>query len=146
MATVRLIHDYACDPDKLFAMAVDFDVLMEVMEGLMTYEGMPSEGPFEGQKVHVKTRLFGTLPPQDYFMEVVEYDPARRIIRSREHGAGAKRWDHTLTVEEIPGGARLDDLVEVEAGWKTPIYTAFCRYVYRKRDAPRRRALGLTAA
>ena len=112
----------------------------------MAYEDMPSEGPNKGQKVHMKTRLFGKLPPQDYFMEVIEYDPPRCIIRSREHGAGARRWDHTLTVEEIPGGARLNDVVEVEAGWKTPIYAAFYRYVYRKRDAPRRHALGLAAA
>jgi len=141
MRTVTLTHDYPAPPETVWALAIDLDMLQEIMAGVVTFEGLPSGRVHEGQAMTVMVSLFGKLPAQPYHMEVLECDGAAMGWRSSERGAGVKSWRHTLTVGPLATGSRLRDVIEIDAGWLTWAFAAWARFLYRKRHAPRLRLL-----
>lgn len=145
MQTVSLTHNYDVPPETLWALVTDYGALAEVMKGLASFEGLPSGRTHTGQRFEVQVRLFGRLPPQPYVMEVLDCDDAARVLRSAEHGMGVRTWRHTLCVTESPGGSRLSDQIEIDAGWRTPVFAAWARFMYGARHRPRLRLLAQDA-
>lgn len=141
MKTVVVENDYPASAERLWALATDYAALGEVMEGIVHFEGLPPGRTQTGQKVDVMVSLFGRLPAQPYSMKVLECDDARRVLRSSEKGAGVKSWRHTLTVTETATGSRLRDVIEIDAGWLTPVFARWAKYLYGARHKPRLRLL-----
>lgn len=141
MKTVHLTHDYPVSPERLWTLATDYGALARVMEGVVAFEGLPEGRVQEGQKIDVMVSLFGKLPKQPYHMEVVECDDSRMVLRSSEKGAGVKEWRHTMSVTPAPGGSRLTDTIEIEAGLLTGAFALWARYLYGARHKPRLRLL-----
>lgn len=141
MKTVHLTHDYPVSPERLWTLATDYGALARVMEGVVAFEGLPEGRVQEGQKIDVMVSLFGKLPKQPYHMEVVECDDSRMVLRSSEKGAGVKEWRHTMRVTPAPGGSRLTDTIEIEAGLLTGAFALWARYLYGARHKPRLRLL-----
>ena len=141
MKTVKLEHDYAAPAEDVWALAIDLDALREIMDGVVAFEGLPSGRVYQGQKINVQVSLFGKLPPQPYFMEVLECDNEAMILRSFEKGAGVKSWRHTLTVEPLQSGSRLREVIEIDAGWMSWAFALWARFLYRKRHEPRAQML-----
>lgn len=141
-AVIKLSHDYASPPEKVWALATDFDALAEVCKPLVHFSGLPNGRCKEGMKASVQVRLFGVMPPQPYTMEVLEQDDTAMRLRSSELGAGVTSWKHTLQVAPNGSGARLTDHVEIDAGWLTPVFAWWGRKLYKHRHKPRLRLLG----
>ena len=141
MKTVRTEFFYDVPPERLWRLATSYDALARVVEGLVTFEGLPEGRTRTGQKIHVRVSLFGLLPKQPYYMEVLECDDAGMILRSLEKGAGVRRWAHTMTVTPAPGGSRLADSIEIDAGMLTPVFALWAKYLYNARHKPRLRLL-----
>ena len=141
MKTVYLTHDYPVAPERLWALATDYDALARVMEGVVTFEGLPEGRVREGQKIGVMVSLFGRLPKQPYRMEVLECDDDRMVLRSSEKGAGVRAWRHTMRVTPTAQGSRLTDRIEIEAGLLTGLFALWARYLYGARHKPRLRLL-----
>ncbi|WP_299891677.1 SRPBCC family protein [uncultured Ruegeria sp.] len=139
MRIVTVQNDYPVSASRLWAMATDYAALSEVMEGLVSFEGLPAGRTQTGQRLEVMVSLFGKLPAQPYRMEVLECDNQRMILRSSERGAGVKTWLHSLSVTEIESGSRLHDRIEIDAGMLTPVFALWARYLYRARHKPRLR-------
>ncbi len=139
--TIQLTHEYDASPDAVWQVATDFDAFVAATKRLVTFEGLPDGEMYEGQKIDVRFRLLGIMPPQPYHMEVVTYDPAARMFQSREGGGPVKLWAHHLKVEPTETGARLIDTVEIDAGWLTRVYVWFGRFMYRQRHPVRVRLL-----
>ncbi|MEP4197793.1 MAG: SRPBCC family protein [Aliishimia sp.] len=142
MAIIELTHDYAATPEDVWALAIDFETLAEVCKPLIQFEGLPQGRCETGMKADVMVSIYGKLPAQPYAMEVLECDDAAMVLRSREKGAGVKRWNHTLRVEAHGTGARLLDHIEIDAGFLTPIFVWWGRKLYQHRHKPRQRLLG----
>ncbi|WP_298938503.1 SRPBCC family protein [uncultured Ruegeria sp.] len=141
MRIVTVQNDYPVSASRLWALATDYASLSEVMEGLVSFEGLPAGRTQTGQRLEVMVSLFGKLPSQPYRMEVLECDNQRMILRSSERGAGVKTWLHSLSVTEIESGSRLHDRIEIDAGMLTPVFALWARYLYRARHKPRLRLL-----
>ncbi len=143
MRTVVLSHDYPVPPEAVWNIATDLDALQDAMKGIIAFEGVPSGKVFTGQKMNVMVSLFGKLPKQPYFMEVLECDDANMVLRSSEKGVGVKSWKHTLTVTPTETGSRLTDSIEIDAGMMTPVFAWWAKFMYAKRHQPRLQMLGL---
>lgn len=141
MRTVTLEHDYPATAEEVWALATDLDSLKDVMNGIVTFEGLPSGRIHAGQTITVQVSLFGKLPPQPYFMEILECDDKAMTFRTSERGAGVKSWCHTLSVKPLSSGSRLRDEIEIDAGWMTWSFALWARFLYRKRHKPRLRIL-----
>lgn len=141
MRTVLVENDYSVPAEVLWALATDYGALAEIMKSIATFTGLPSGRAQTGQKLDVMVSLFGKMPSQPYTMEVLECDDARMILRSSERGAGVKAWRHTLTVTKTETGSRLRDHIEVDAGFLTPVFALWARYLYRARHKPRQALL-----
>jgi ligand-binding SRPBCC domain-containing protein len=141
MKTVRIENSYPYPADRVWALATDFASFTEVMDGIVTFEGLPTGRTETGQKISVQVSVLGKLPKQSYHMEVVECDDQTMLLRSSERGAGIKSWRHTLRVIPTLDGCKLTDEIEIDAGWKTPVFALWARYVYNARHKPRLRIL-----
>lgn len=146
MKTIELIHHYDAPARAVWEVAIDYDCLSEVMDGLVTFEGLPTGRVEAGQSITVMVSLFGRLPAQPYQMEVMEFDNDNMVLTSSERGAGVKSWQHTLRVSATQTGSQLCDKIEIDAGWATWIFARWARYIYRKRHAPRVRILARRGA
>lgn len=141
MKTVLVKNDYPVSADRLWAIATDYGALAEIMKGIAVFEGLPQGRARTGQKLNVMVSLFGKLPSQPYYMEVVECNDDAMVLRSLEQGAGVKTWHHTLTVEATPSGSRLTDRIEIDAGFFTYLFALWARYLYSARHRPRLKML-----
>lgn len=136
-AKVHLRHDYPHPAQAVWNVATDMQAYAKVMDRLMTFEGLPDDPLHEGQQIDVTFRLFGKLPPQPYHMRLDVFSPEDRHFKSFEWGGAVKSWEHALRVVETEDGCVLTDDVTIDAGWLTPIYVAFARYMYRRRHPVR---------
>ena len=120
--TIRLEHEYAVEPARLWAVARDWACLEESVRGLATFRNLPNEPVHEGQVAKVEVSVLGLAPWSPWTMEILAFDPENRVLQSHEHGGSVTRWDHRLSVEPTELGARLVDEIAIEAGWSTPLY------------------------
>ena len=141
MRTVNLSHDYPYPARDLWEVAIDYDCLEEVMEGVVSFEGLPGGRVEAGQSMSVMVSLFGKLPAQPYDMEVIAFDDAAMTLTSSERGAGVKSWHHRLQVQTTETGSRLTDRIDIDAGWLTPLFAMWAKFLYKKRHPPRLRIL-----
>ena len=135
--TVRVTSDYPVSADALWAITKDLDALVEMNSRMVKMEGVPSGDMYGGQVIEATVSLFGKLPPQPYRIDVLTVDDDARCFTSSEHGSGVKSWNHTGRVEETATGSRLIDVIEIDAGWKTPLVVFWANRLYRARHKPR---------
>lgn len=140
--TIVLTHDYPYPARAVWDVATDMDAYRDVMGRLITFDSLPSGRVSQGQRIDVRISVFGVLPWQDYAMTVEAMDDAAMWFQSDERGAGIQSWRHHCSVMAVDGGCRLTDRVEVDAGWKTPVFALWAKAVYRARHGPRLRILG----
>jgi hypothetical protein len=83
----------------------------------------------EARQIVLQLPWFGTRT-----IEVERVDPQAHVIRTQEHDAVVRRWQHTMEVTAAPqGGCWYSDTVEIDAGAYTlPVY-ALAQYLYRYR-------------
>lgn len=70
-------------------------------------------------------------------MIVIEFPPKvgnSRFIRDNGHGSITKIWNHLVTIEPFKNGTRYVDLVQIDAGFLTPLVITFARYFYKRRQ------------
>ncbi|MCV0424967.1 MAG: hypothetical protein K5905_05825 [Roseibium sp.] len=137
MKTITVVNDYPVSADRLWALAVDYDALGKVMKGIVSFEGLPNGRAHAGQKLDVRISLFDKFPKQEYYIEILECNDRERVLTSNEKGAGVKHWLHKLQILETETGSRLIDKIEIDAGWLTPIFAIWARYLYSARHKPR---------
>lgn len=142
MTTVEVTHHYDVPPRVLWEVVTDFGALAVVMRGLARFDGLPTGRCAAGQDFAVKVRLFGWLPPMDYRMAVEACDDEAMWLQSREQGSGARQWDHRIAVtDDGQGGAVLTDTIDLDAGWRTPVFALWARFLLKYRHRPRLRLL-----
>jgi len=108
------------------------------MQGSLTYEGLPSEPVFEGQKADVKIKRWGWFPMGRWSMEVVRLDTENHILESREHGGVVRLYKHRIElVETGVSTCRYTDHLDVDAGWLTPLVFPTFRKMYERRHQMR---------
>ena len=101
-------------------------LLVHVSEPFLSFEPIdPPELPeeWEGGRFLVRMRLFGIIPMGRQWIvptvETEDHTPGSREYRLRDNGSGglAKRWDHWITMRELPDGRTFyQDRVDVEGG------------------------------
>lgn len=139
MRVLMFTHAYDVSANLVWDVATDMACLQQVMGRKIVFRGLPTGPLHKGMRAEVQVSLFGLLPWQDYAMEITAFDPTERRFVSEERGAGVRTWRHTLTVEVANAGAVLQERLEIDAGWLTPLMALWARVVYRGRHRPRLR-------
>ena len=143
---VRVERIYEVDAEKLWATCVSYTCLSETMASILVYDGLPEGELLEGQSVEVKITHIRVIPEMNWFIDVIERDDVRHILRTSERGGAIRSYLHTFTVDSIGEGcSRLVDEIVFDAGWQSIPMWFWIRHMYKARDKPRRRLLGLTS-
>lgn len=138
-ATVEISAFYVGNADQIFGTALRFSELEDAMLGMARYSGFPPSGTAaEGDSFVVDVLFWGFLPVKGHHILIERLDVANRVIQSREHAKGVRRWDHHLSVQPYGDQVRWTDTVVIDAGWKTPLIARFAALVYRRRHRFRR--------
>jgi hypothetical protein len=90
----------------------------------------------------------GLIPLGLHTIRIEHIDAPRRQIQSRETNGLISRWDHLVSIREMPAGRTLySDEIEIEAGRFTWIVWLYAQVFYRHRQRRWRRiAKRLSAA
>lgn len=134
-------HRYPVDPDLLFAMAIDLDVLDADCKPWVTFDHLPSGPVWTGQRLDVALSVLGVLPAQPFSMHVLLCDPEARLLRSEQRGVGIARMLHEVRVAPDGAGAVLIDEIDIEAGRMTGLAAACAGVIHRWRHRKRLRLL-----
>lgn len=140
---LRFEHRYPVPPDRLFDLVTDLDTLDAVTKPWVQFDHLPSGQVHQGQIIDVAVSVFGILPTRPYKMRVVLFDPEARRMASEEDGLVVHKLNHALEVQpdSEPGVSVLRDRIEIDAGWLTPVVTAWAWVIYRWRHHIRLRLL-----
>lgn len=141
---VEVIAIYEEPADQVFEGALRFSEMIEAMSGLAVYKGLPDEAVQEGATYVVDVTFWKLFTVKGHTMHIELLDRAGRILQSREHAPGIRRWDHTLSVQPRDGRTEWRDTVLIDAGWRTPFMARIAAYLYRRRHK-HRKALSITS-
>lgn len=141
---VDVVATYEESADQVFEGALRFSEMTEAMSGLAVYKGLPDEAVQEGATYVVDVTFWKLFTVKGHIMHIELLDRAGRILQSREHAPGIRRWDHTLSVQPRDGRTEWRDTVLIDAGWRTPFMARFATYLYRRRHK-HRQALSITS-
>lgn len=131
MQTIIIQHDYPVRPADLWAAALDYAGLDGHICGADTACGQPARG----RELAIHISLLGAK--RAHFVQVVECDAARMVLRASETGRSRRRWRHTLAVTPAGAGSRLTDRIEIEAGFLNPILALWARRHFHARHLAR---------
>lgn len=141
---VHIEHTYEVDAGHLWRSCVSYDDLKKTMAGLIKYQGLPDGELTAGQSIEITVDLPLFVPKMPWWIEVIERDDTRCILKTSERGGSIKSYLHTMTVrDEGQGVSSLIDHIEFDAGWLSGPMSLWIGYMYRARNKPRRRLLGL---
>lgn len=116
-----------------------------MMARLVTYDGLPTGELHVGQSFDLQVTHFKVTPPLIWHIDVIRRDNDRRILQTSERGGSINTYHHTMTVDEIDEThSSLVDEIDFDAGWLSLPMTLWVKHIYKSRDIPRRRLLGLT--
>jgi hypothetical protein len=135
---VLVESDLPCDADRAWAAVQTTALFHEVVRPLVDVRPLPGETWPErwavGTPLRCRSYLFGVVPLGTRTLVFESIDPAAREIRTHEHDALVRRWDHRIAVRPVgPGHCRYSDEVEIEAGLLTPAVWLFAQWLYRHR-------------
>lgn len=135
---VLVESDLPCDADRAWAAVQTSALLLEVVRPLVDVRPLPGEPWPErwpvGQTLRCRSYLFGVVPLGTRTLIFESVDHAAREIRTREHDALVRRWDHRISVQPLgPGRCRYSDDITIEAGLLTPVVWLFAQWLYRHR-------------
>lgn len=86
-------------------------------------------------------KLFGLLPLGVHTIEVVSFSETGGIY-THEHNRHVPTWDHRIVLEPLgPSTTRYTDVVEIAAGWKTPLVYLWAKAFYAHRQRKWRKLL-----
>jgi len=138
MRTITIVSEYDAPPEQAWPVVISFDALQDVMKSSISYMGLPSGEPHQGQSVEVRLSMWGWLPMGTWSMRIVERDDAAFRMRSAEGGGAVTTWDHTIQLEALPGArTRHTDTIDIEAGLMTPLYVLYGTRMYTARQRAR---------
>ncbi len=141
--TIRVEHHYATTPQKVWEAAKQFDDLPALSAGSVQYRGLPTEPVKQGDVIEFEVQPFYTKKWNPYKVTMAEVNDAERRFVSVEEGAGVKEWRHTMRVVPDGDGAKQIDEITIDAGLMTWPISLMAKRMYKSRDAPRRKILGL---
>ncbi len=136
--TVIVEAHYPSDADETFSEALDVSEMEEAMRGLAVYHGLPQRDIVEGETLVVDVTMLKLFTTKNHVMHVERLDRDARIIQSREHNSGIRRWDHLLSIQPTAAGCVWRDTVVLDAGFGTFLAARFCRFVYARRHRMRK--------
>ncbi|MFO8149320.1 MAG: hypothetical protein R6T93_03400 [Trueperaceae bacterium] len=136
---VRVSTRLACTEEELWRKLSQPASLRFVAAPILRFVPV-REGDLDGAwKVDVpyemKLSLLSFVPLGRHTIRLVRIDDEANTVVSRESGALARVWSHTISFHEVaPGVVRYTDEIEIRAGWLTPAVWLFAHLFYRHRQ------------
>ncbi|WKZ35136.1 MAG: hypothetical protein QY332_16095 [Anaerolineales bacterium] len=88
-----------------------------------------------GKTYALRLSLFGFLPAGEHRLTLTNIDREANLIESKESGALAPVWNHTIRFHALANGKlHYSDEIEIQAGLLTGLIWAFAHLFYRHRQ------------
>jgi hypothetical protein len=96
-----------------------------------------------GKTYALRLSLFGFLPAGEHRITLASIDREANLIESKESGALAPIWNHTIRFHPLEDGRlHYTDEIEIQAGLLTGVVWAFAHLFYRHRQRRWKKLLG----
>lgn len=139
MMTVSLTTRLDASPDRVWDEARKPRLLFHIGHPLMKFTMTdPDHVPdyWDCCDYLVSLRLYGVIPLGSQTISISYPEPTEQAfyLRDKGHSASIRRWDHLVTVARDAEGTLYTDYLEIEAGLRTPLVTAFAWWFYAHRQ------------
>lgn len=95
-----------------------------------------------GKTYGLRLSLFGFLPAGEHRITLERIDREANLIQSKERGALAPVWNHTIRFHPLEDGRlQYTDEIEIQAGLLTGVIWTFAHLFYRHRQRRWKRLL-----
>ena len=139
---IEALHRHGIAVMAGFIAGFDSDTPQSILEmaDRMGEIGVDVAGGLDGEWVVGKTyalrlSLFGFLPAGEHRITLASIDRQANLIESKESGALAPVWNHTIRFAPLENGKlHYTDGIEIQAGLLTGIIWAFAHLFYRHRQ------------
>lgn len=136
MSVVERTSVFPAERKEVFRRIQRLETLQHIARPYATFTPVVPEAGrtwMPGSTSSYHLRLFGVIPFGTHTIHVVRFD--EDLIQSHEGSGRVPVWNHTIRMEELPGGrTRYTDHVEIEAGWKTPFVWIWANAFYAHRQ------------
>jgi len=135
----RISTTFDCTAEQLWAEISRPASLRFVAAPLLHFEPLvPGELDGEwavGKTYALRLSLFGFLPAGEHRITLASIDRETNLIESKESGALAPVWNHTIRFHPLENGKlHYTDEIEIGAGLLTGVVWAFAHVFYRHRQ------------
>lgn len=137
MVTRSIAFEYDAPPELVWRINTRFESFARLMGRLVRFDGLPKGRAEQGQRLDLKARLWGVLPPMKWRIEIAEIDHDAMRFRSIERGGPIRHWAHLGVTEATNHGCRVTDTVTADAGPLNPLLPLWIKMVYHTRHKPR---------
>ncbi len=134
--------------EEIWARLLNIETLRYIARPMMTFVPVGQEGRdavwIEGGSYTYKIRMWGMLPVgKEHRIRVKRMDREKCFIETQESNRMVPVWNHRIELEAA-GEERsvYRDIVEIEAGWRTPAVAWWSKMFYRHRQRKWNRLLG----
>ena len=129
--------DLPTSVEKAWAALLQRDTFLYITRGMLGFSGAERwpETFEEGAEIETRMAFFHVIPGWRHTLRIVRVDEERMELVSEEKGGPVRRWNHRISLEELPGGrCRYTDEIDIRAGVLTPAVWAFAQIFYRYRQ------------
>ncbi len=149
MTTIQVATQLDASADVVWKAVKTPQAFVHVARGMLRY---PAAQKLDrswqvGDGISGWTFLFGLIPFSYHHLNVTSIDEIARVLSTEEHGGAIRTWRHDLTVTPLDHTlCTYEDVVEIDAGFLTPVVAAYAAIFYRYRQRRWRRFARLLSA
>jgi len=139
MMTVRKTSVFPASEKEVFKRLQKLKTLQYIAYPLATFTPVDGNNKLiwkAGSKSSYNFKLFGIIPFGIHTIKVIHFGLNNGIL-THEKNKHVPVWNHKIIIKRIDDNrTKYTDIVDIEAGWKTPfIYLwAVCFYTYRQKS------------
>ena len=135
---ISVSSNFPATPDEVWSRLTEIKTLQYIASPYAYFSPLDSDNEFawrEGMSAQFRLRVFGFVPLGLHTINMIKFSKENYCILSNEKNASVPIWNHTIILKPIGDGTtHYEDIVEIEAGWKTRIVCIWAKMFYQHRQ------------
>ncbi len=138
--TIIVSSEFPAGAEVIWNRLLDIGTLQHIANPMMTFKPIlqkSDEGAWtEGGAYVFKIRLFGLIPIGGCHTIAVKGIVRKHyVLQTHEYNRTVTVWDHRIALKPMSNGnTHYSDIVEIYAGWLTPVVAVWSKVFYRHRQ------------
>jgi len=136
--TIRISSIFPATSEEIWQKTTRLETLRYIAAPYAFFSPLDSDSELiwsEGKTTQFHLKVFGIFPLGIHTIKIIAFNKENHRILSNEKNRSVPIWNHTIILKDIGNKTtHYEDIVEIGAGWKTNIVSAWSKMFYRHRQ------------